>query len=157
MLHTLTLADTLAVVSRMRDWDHRCVRAALGDVPDEVFAAGRWQAEGPAWSLWDKSGPRAICGMQLPNAWTGVFWLIATPGMQPESWRKLIRLGRTVLANASDRANPNFRRRVEAHVLSGWVEAAQFASRIGFELEGVRRAAGSGGEDIEIWTKVTTP
>lgn len=154
MLLTLTLADTLAVVSRMREWDRRCVRAALGDTPDEVFAVSRWQAEGPAWSLWDERGPQAICGMQLPNAWSGVFWLIATDELRSDSWRKLIRLGRTVLANASDRANQQFRRRIEAHVLGGWTEAAEFARRIGFELEGVRRAAGSGGEDIEIWTKV---
>lgn len=154
MLRTLTLADALAVVGRMREWDRRCVRAALGDVPDEVFAVNRWQADGPAWSLWTTQGPQAICGMQLPNAWTGVFWLIAADGMAGDSWRKLIRLGRTVLANASDRANAEFRHRIEAHVLSQWVEAAEFARCIGFQLEGTRRAAGSGGEDIETWTKV---
>lgn len=155
MFKTLTLADTLAVVSRMRERDRQCMRAGLGDIPDEVYAANRWQTDGPAWSLWNERGPQAIGGVALVNAWSAVFWLIATDDMRPDSWRKLIRQTRTVLSNLTDRANPNFRHRVEAHVLSEWPEAVEFSRRFGFEFEGIRRAAGSGGEDIEIWTKVT--
>jgi hypothetical protein len=154
VLRTLTLADALAVVGRMRERDRQCVRAALGDVPDEVFAANRWQTEGPAWSLYVGGRPVAIGGVQLPNDWTGVFWMVAVEGMTGESWRKLVRHTRTVLGNVTDRTQPCFRHRVEAHVLSGWLEAAEFAKRLGFEHEGTRRAAGSAGEDIEIWTKV---
>lgn len=153
MFKTLTLADTMAVVSRMRDRDRQCVRAVLGDVPDDVFAVNRWQAHGPAWSLWQE-GPVAVGGLAFVNDWTAVLWLVAIGEMRGESWRKLIRHTRTVLGNVTDRANPNFRHRVEAHVLRGWGEASQFAQRLGLELEGVRRAAGSSGEDIEIWTKV---
>lgn len=155
MLCTLTLADTLAVVARMRDLDRRCVAAAMGEVSDEVFAANRWQTEGPAWSLWDDRGPQAVFGLTLVNGWTAVAWLVATDQMRRDSWRKLIRHSRTVLANVTDRANPNFRHRVEAHVLCEWTRASAFAQHLGLEREGTRRAAGAGGEDIEIWTKVT--
>jgi hypothetical protein len=155
MFKTLTLADALSVVSRMRERDRQCVRAAMGQASDEAVAVGRWQTDGPAWSLWDERGPQAIGGLSFQNGWSAVFWLFATDDMRGNSWRKLIRHTRTVIANVT--APAHGRHRIEAHVLSEWSEAREFARRLGFELEGVRRAAGAGGEDIEIWTPRSSP
>ena len=92
--------------------------------------------------------------MNLPNDWTGVLWMVARPGMVPQTWRKALRATRTVLGNALDPANPLRRHRVEAHVLQGWFGASEFARRLGLDLEGVRRHAGAQGESIEVWSVV---
>lgn len=156
MLRTLTLDDALHVVRRMREADRRCVRAVLGDIEDEAFAVGRWQTTGPAWTVLQDGEPVAIGGLTLHTAWLAVPWLVATPDLRRETWRKLIRQGRTVLANASDPRHPQYRHRIEAHVLAEWPEAEAFAPRFGFVLEGTRRSAGRGGEDIQMWA-ITGP
>lgn len=156
MLRTLTLADALEVCSAMREQDRQCVRAVLGDVSDEVFAANRWGTEGPAWSLW-QDRPVAIGGLSFVSAWSGVLWMVATPEVSQQSWRKLLRHTRTVLANAGDPANPNYRHRIEAHCLSTWKEAIRFASRLGMAYEGRRFAVGSCGEDVDVLVRLGPP
>ena len=150
-MRELSLADALIVCSDMRPEDAACVRAATGREPGEWFAAERWQAYGPAWALSQDGEPWAIGGLHLRNGWTGVLWMVARPGMRPQSWRKALRQTRTVIGSAMDAGNPERRRRVEAHVLSGWTEAAEFARRLGLTLEGVMRQAGARGESIEVW------
>lgn len=154
MIRDLTLDDTLTVVRAMRDNDRRCVRALLGDVDDDVFAVGRWQTAGPAWALHQDGQAVAVFGLQLPNDWTAVAWLICTPAMSATSWRTLMRHCRTVAGNVMDPGNAAFRHRVEAYVLADWREAAGFAQRLGFEFEGTRRAAGKGGENVQMWAMV---
>ena len=72
--------------------------------------------------------------------------LKARPGMRGHTWRKLIRKARTVLGNATDPAHPEYRHRIEAHVLDGWGEASRFAQGLGFVHEHTRTAAGAQGE-----------
>lgn len=153
----LQLCHVLQVVHVMRPEDAACVRAATGDLDLDGFAVNRFQAYGPAWALVDADQSRAwaIGGLQLVNDWTGVLWIVASEGMPSESWRKLTRKARTLLTNACDPAHPLYLHRVEAHVLASWSAARRFASKgLGLELESVKRAAGSGGEDIEVWTRV---
>lgn len=154
MIHDLTLDDALTVVRDMRDADRRCVAAMLGQVDDEVFAVDRWQTSGPAWSLHQDGQSVAILGLQLPNAWTAVAWLLCRPCISGTSWRKLVRHSRTVAGNVMNPGNAAFRHRVEAYVMADWREAAAFAQRLGFEFEGTRRAAGKGGEDVQMWAMV---
>lgn len=154
MIRDLTLDDTLAVVRGMRDLDRACVASMLGDVDDEVFAVDRWQTNGPAWALEQNGRPAAAFGLQLPNDWTAVAWLIATPGLSVTSWRKLIRHCRTVAGNVMDPSSPAFRPRVEAYVMAEWHEAAEFAKRLGFVYEGTKRSAGRRGEDVQMWAMV---
>ena len=154
MLRDLTLADAVAVVSAMRPEDAACVRAMAGAEPGDWFAVDRWKSTGPAWALLQDGQPWAIGGLNLPNDWTGVLWLVARPGMRPHTWRKAVRATRTVLGNALDPENPLRRHRVEAHVLQGWAGASEFARRLGLQLEGVRRQAGAQGESIEVWAAV---
>jgi hypothetical protein len=151
----MTMADVLHVVQRMREQDRRCVHAMLGDIEDEAFAVNRWQTTGPAWAVCDEAGvPAVVGGLTLHNDWFAVAWLLAAPGLSPQTWRKVIRLGRTVLMNAANSRHAQYRHRIEAHVLAGWAEAERFAPRFGFRLEGVRRGAGSGGEDFQTWAIV---
>lgn len=154
MIHELTLDDALTVVRDMRERDRRCVEAMLGKVDDEVFAVDRWQTSGPAWSLHQDGVPVAIYGLQLPNAWTAVAWLLCRPRMSGTSWRKLVRHCRTVAGNVMAPGTAAFHHRVEAYVMADWREAAAFAHRLGFEFEGTRRAAGKGGEDVQMWAMV---
>lgn len=142
-LRTLTLADALAVVTQMRQVDAQCLNAVTDGLDAERFALNLWQTEGAAWTLLEGDSPVAVGGVKLPVPWCGVVWFVCTDGMGPASWKKLIRHGRIVLSNASKRL-----RRVECHVLGSWAEAILFAERIGFELEGVRHAAGRDGQDI---------
>lgn len=146
-IYKLSLADALTVVGNMREEDRYAMRAALGPVSDEVFAANRWQTEGPAWSMARDGDPIAIFGLSMGNAWSAVAWLVATPAMSPESWKKLMRHCRTVLGNA----RATGLHRIEAQVLDGWPEADRFARRLGFEFEGTRRAAGRGGQDAHVF------
>lgn len=157
MLRDLTLADALQVVADMRAEDAACVRAVCGHEPGEWFAAERWQSSGPAWALYQRDEPIAIGGLNLPNAWTGVLWMVARPGMSASSWRKALRATRTVLSNALSMDNTMRRHRVEAHVLHGWIGASAFAERIGLRCEGIRRAAGAHGESIEVWAATAQP
>lgn len=151
----MTMADALHVVQRMREQDRCCVRAMLGDIEDEAFAVNRWQTNGPAFTVCDDSGaPVLVGGLTLHSEWFAVAWLLAVPGIGAQTWRKVVRLGRTVLMNATDPQHPQYRHRIEAHVLAGWAEAERFAPRFGFRPEGVRRAAGSGGEDFQTWAIV---
>lgn len=155
VLRDLTIDDALHVVRAMRPQDRAGIVAMLGEIDDEVFAVNRWSTEGPAWTLARADGePLAIFGLQLPNAWTAVAWLVATSAMGPASWRKLVRHSRTVAANLMNPAHAAHRHRVEAHVMADWTEAQQFAQRLGFEMEGTRRAAGRQGEDVQIWAMV---
>lgn len=147
MLRTLSLDDCLHVVRRMRPEDRACKVAALGwSVTDEAFAVNRFQTEGPAWTLLEGGEPVAIFGLQTAS-WQAVAWLVATPAVTRQSWRKLVRHARTVRSNLGSAAL----HRVEAHVLAGWSEAGRFAEHLGFTYEGTRRAAGSGREDVQIW------
>lgn len=152
MFRTLTLADALAVASRMRAADHDCLHAVGFTTDPERLALFHWQSEGAAWTLMDGEIPAAIGGVRMVNEWTGVVWMVCTDRMAPALWKKLIRHGRIVLGNASKRL-----RRVECHVLSTWKEAHAFAVRAGFELEGVRRGAGRDGEDILTMVYPRTP
>lgn len=142
---TLTLADALAVTTRMRKEDADCLRAVSEVTSPELYALSHWQTEGAAWTLLDGDDPVAIGGVKLPVPWIGVVWMVCTDGMTPASWKKLLRHGRTVLANAS-KQEPL--RRVECYVLSTWGKAREFAERSGFELESVRHAAGRDGQDV---------
>lgn len=154
-VRTMTLADALAVASAMRDDDRQCLRALTGSDDPEAFAAGRWAATGPAWTLTDADGrPLAVFGLSLPTDWQAVAWLVAAEGLQSHSWRELIRHARTVAANVIDPAHPQYRHRVEAHVMSAWPAARRFARSLGFVHEGTRRGAGCRGEDFEVWAIV---
>ena len=154
MIRDLSLADALLVCSDMRPADAACVRAMTGQEPGDWFAAERWGSSGPAWALEQDGQPWAIGGVNLPQRWHGVMWLIARPGLTGQSWRKLIRETRKVLACLGDPAHPAYVHRVEALVLGGWPEAQRFAEALGFEFEGVRRALGARGEDVQIWARV---
>lgn len=151
MLRELTLADALAVCSDMRPEDAQCVRAFSGREPGDWFAADRWQAYGPAWTLLQDGQPWAIGGLALRTQWSGLLWMVARPGLSGQSWRKALRATRTVIANAMDPDNPQRRHRIEAQVLQGWRGASEFASRLGLTLEGVMRQAGAQGESFEVW------
>jgi hypothetical protein len=142
-LRDMTLADALAVTSRMREWDAECLFAVSDGVSPEQFAVNLWQTEGAAWTVLHGGVPVAVGGVKLPVPWCGLVWFVCTDGMSPVTWKKLIRHGRIVLSNASKQL-----RRVECHVLGTWAEAILFAQRIGFEVEGVRRKAGRDGQDL---------
>ena len=157
MLRDLTLADALQVVAGMRPEDAACVRAVCGCEPGEWFAVERWQSSGPAWVLDQHGQAVAIGGLNFTNDWTGVLWMVARPGMSPASWRKALRATRTVIGNALALDNSLRRHRVEAHVLHGWSGASNFAGRLGLQLEGIKRAAGAGGESIEVWAVTARP
>lgn len=146
----LTLSDALYVVGSMREDDRRALRAVVGPVNDDVAAANRWQTEGPAWTLLDDNVPVAICGLSLHTKWSAIAWLICTPRMTGESWRKLMRHARTVLANMA----AGGLQRIEAHVMADWPGAIRFAQQLGGVLEGTRRKAGRHGEDIQMWAIV---
>ena len=155
MLRELELADALSVVSRMRDQDRACVRALLDDITNEAFAVNRWQAHGAAWSMVDEAGlPWAIGGVNLPNSWMGIFWLVVAEGLPLESWRKLMRHTGNMLVNARDRGSSVYRHRIEAHVLADWPEAQKLVGRLGFIHEGTREGAGRNGEAIQVWAIV---
>lgn len=142
-LRTLTLADALAVTTNMRQADRDCLRAVSVVEDPQTWAVTHWQTEGPAWTMVDGGVPVAIGGIKLPLPWVGVIWFVGTDRLRPASWKKLARHAHIVLPNAVRHL-----RRVEAHVLSTWPEAKQFAERMGLELEGIRYGAGRDGQDI---------
>ena len=148
---TLSLPDALMVVTSMRDQDRVCFRAVMGDIGDELIAVNRWQTDGPAWTLLQDGVPAAICGVSFANSWLAALWLVGTPGLTGQSWRKLIRHARTVLRNLSDPRHPEYRHRIESHVLSTWPQASRLVEVLGFRLESTRIAAGRGGEDLQTW------
>lgn len=152
MLRELSLDDALHVARSMREIDRACIHALTGGITDESFAWDRFNTEGPAWSiLGDDGKPVACTGLSFQTAWTGVVWLLATPGIGPHSWGKVMRLARNVLSNALDPRNTHYKHRIEAHTLAAWDGAADLAKRLGFAHEGIRRAAGAGGEDMHVW------
>jgi len=150
-LRDLTLADALAVCADMRPEDRACVRAASGEEPGEWFAVDRWRTAGPGWTLLQDKRPWAIGGLCTTAPWLGVLWMVARPGLTPQSWRKTLRATRTVLESALDPDGPHKVHRVEAHVLHGWDGASRFAQHLGLQLESIRRHAGARGESIEVW------
>lgn len=154
MIQTITLAGALIVVSDMRPADAECLRAVTGEGPGEWFAVDRFQAYGVGLEFLQDGQPWAITGLSLPNAWTGVLWLVARPGLRRESWRKLIRHARIVLRNAQDLGNAEYRHRIEAHVIEGWREASAFVERLGFVHEHTKVSAGSRGENVQVWTRL---
>ncbi len=143
-MRALSLAAAVHVANNMRQLDADCLEAATTITNPEVFGLNRWQTEGPAWALHDKSGrPIAMGGISMHVPWSGTAWMIATDHMTPSSWKKLVRHSRTVFHNAA-KTIP----RIEAHVLRSWTEADKFARSLKFELEGVRYRAGRNGQDI---------
>lgn len=156
-MRSLTLAGALMVTLDMRPMDAACVRAITGNDPGEWFAVERFQSHGVALELLQDGEPVAMAGLSLPNDWTGVLWLVARPALRLQSWRKLVRSARTVLARAGDPTHPEYRHRIEAHVLAAWPEAQRFVQALGFELEHVRRGAGSRGEDLQVWVRLGPP
>jgi len=128
-----------------------------GDLNPDAFAVDRWQSADAGWTFLDDAGPLFIGGLTFSTAWSGTLWLIGherVDALNDQSWRKLVRQTRTVVSNALDPANPHARRRIDAHVMSGWPAARRLVQHLGFEHEGTCRHAGSGGEDFEIWARV---
>lgn len=157
---TLTLAAALEICRHMRPSDVACIEAIRGPAFDhEAFAVDRWQTEGAAWEFHDECGVYAIGGLAFTSAWCGSFWLLAHERVDglastAQSWRKLVRVTRTVISSALDQTNQHARRRVEAHVLVGWPAAQRLVRHLGFIHEGTLKQAGSRGEDFEIWAQV---
>lgn len=143
----LTLADALVVALGMRQEDRACLAALLGTCNPETFAHNRWTSAGAAWSLWQADRPVAILGLAQHTEWAATAWLITTPTITPQSWRKLLRHARKVRVNALASGLS----RIECSVLATWPKARRFAEQLGFELEGVRRAAGRDGEDVLLF------
>lgn len=155
----LTLAAAQEVCRAMRPNDAAVLRAMLGSFDAETFALDRFESHGAAWMLVDEIGPIAIGGLELRNAWAGCMWFLAharADQLPPtdQTWRKLVRCTRTVISNALNPSNPHARHRVETYVLSTWPQAQRLVRHLGFAHEGTCRAAGSAGEDIEIWAQV---
>jgi len=142
----LTLADALMVSAGMRAEDRECLEVVLGACDVEGFAVNRWQSDGAAWSMEQGDRPVAIFGLSRVNPWTLNAWLIGTPALSVQSWKKLLRFSRTVRGNALQTT-----RRIECMVLSTWPRAARFAESLGFELEGVKRGAGRDGQDVLLY------
>ena len=151
----LTIDHALAVCRRMRAEDRACLDAALGPgVEADAFAIDRWRTDGPAWAGLVAGQPEVIFGLTLATAWSCTAWLVATDRLEPHSWRNLLRFAGTVKATVLQPGTPASRGRIEAHVLSEWAGARRLADRLGLQHEGTRRAAGSGGEDIEVWAAI---
>lgn len=148
-LREMTLQDALIVCADMRPEDRDCVRAMCGCEPGEWFAVDRWKTDGPAWVLEQDGQPWCIGGLSFSNAWSGVLWLVARPGMRAQTWRKVMRAARMVL-EVMDPAHPLHRHRVEALVLESWQGAQALADRLGLVLEGTRRAMGSNRESVQM-------
>lgn len=146
MFRQLTLADALVVASGMRQDDRACLEAVTGDCDAEAFAVNRWQTDGAAWAMYEGGRPVIMFGLSRVNPWTLNAWLIGTPGLSHQSWKKLLRFCRTVRGNALQTT-----RRIECMVLSTWPVAARFAESLGLELEGVKRGAGREGQDILLY------
>ena len=148
----LTLVDAITVATHMRQEDRRCIHALMGDIEDESFAANRWGAQGPAWTLADDAGnARAIGGVQFVNDWTGIMWLVVTEGLPLTAWRRVLSLSRTVIANAMNPENKSHKHRIEASVIADWSGAQDLVRRLGFRHESTRRAAGKNQEDLQTW------
>lgn len=154
MMRDMTLMDAMTVCADMRPQDAECVRAMTGMEPGEWFAVDRWQSDGPAWTVDQNGQPWAIGGLNFTSRWAGALWMVARPGLSLHSWRKVTRVVRTVL-QITEPAHQLHRHRVEALVLANWPEAQHFASHLGLEYEGTRRAIGSGKQDVQTWAKVT--
>lgn len=154
MIEPMTLPGALIVARDMRPQDAACIKAITGQDPGEWFAVERWQTHGVQLQAVQDGQPWAITGLSLPNSWTAVLWMVARPGLRMETWRKLIRQARIVLATAGNPAHPEYRHRIEAHVLDGWAEASRFVRHLGFRHEHTRERAGSGGENIQVWTRL---
>jgi hypothetical protein len=150
----LTLAGALIVCNDLRPLDAACVRAVAGQEPGEWFAVDRWQTHGVALEVRQDGMPWAVFGLSLPTSWAGLIWMVARPGMRLESWKKGIREMRRLLAQVSDPSHPEYRHRIEAHVLEGWTEAAQFVERLGFRHEHTRERAGMSGESVQVWVRL---
>lgn len=146
-LRQLTLSDALYVAENMREEDADCLVAVLGSCHAESFAHNRWSTPGAAWSLHQDGRPVAAFGLTQATEWSTNAWLITTPEITPQSWRKLLRHARTVRINALASGLS----RIECSVLATWPKARRFAEQLGFELEGVRRAAGRDGEDVLLF------
>lgn len=151
MIRDLTLLDACIVCSDMRAEDVACVRAATGREPGEWFAVDRWQSNGPAWTWLQDGMPWAIGGLTLVNDWAGVAWFVARPGLRRSSWIAVVRAMHRVLRASTATDNPQRRRRIEAHVLHGWVGASALARHMGLQFEGLRLGAGARGESFEMW------
>lgn len=153
-IRTMTLADAMSVIPRMRPNDRAGVTAMLGDIEDEAFAVHRWQSNGPAWAVVDDGLVVAVGGIAFHSDWLAVGWFIGSEDMRGQSWRKVVAQTRKVIAKASDPSFVHYRHRIEAHVLDSWPSAQRFAKAFGFEFEGTRRRAGRGGEDMQTWAIV---
>jgi hypothetical protein len=153
-LRDLTLEDTLEVVKGMRQWDRRCMVAQLGQISDEEFAVNRWQSPGPAWVIYQDGKPAALAGISLPNAWAGTLWFLATDEMK--SWGKLLRETRRVIGNITNPRHAEYRHRLEAHTIEGWLGAESLVEHLGFRNEGFRARVGWGGEGFKVWA-ITGP
>lgn len=156
LITDLTLDHALSVCRRMRQMDRECLDAALGvGVEADAFAVDRWQSSGPAWAGLVDGCPEVIFGLNLTTGWACTAWLVATDNMRPQTWRKLLRFAGTVRQNVLAPGFQFHRHRIEAHVLADWPGAQELARHLGMQYEGTRRAAGSGGQSIEIYAAVT--
>jgi hypothetical protein len=148
------MAGALIVCSDLRPLDAACIRAVTGREPGEWFAVDRWQTNGVAFEALQDGSPWAIFGISLPNAWTALLWLVARPKARPQTWKKGIREVRRLLGLVADPSHPEYRHRIEAHVLEGWEEAGEFVRRLGFRHEHTREKVGKNGESVQVWVRL---
>lgn len=101
-------------------------------------------------TLLDDGMPKAMGGLMPIKDGVGLLWFMGVEG-----W------GHHYLAEANEAAEKvieqalaNGYHRLEGHVLSANSFSGRWYRRLGFDLDGVRRAFGCHGEDVEIYGKV---
>lgn len=111
---------------------------------DQVMA---WREDGAALVLLDDGMPQCMGGIRQLHPGVAIVWFVGVRGWVPKHVREVTRLGRDMVRAALE----NGYHRLEGHALSANRFSGRWYRRLGFELDGVRRAFGRHGEDIEIY------
>lgn len=150
MIREMTLSDALYVIARMRESDRRALSAVCPGMTDEAFAIDRFGTDYRYTLTADDGEPVAIGGARVAATGCATIWIVATDRM-PEVAKPLLRFGKRFVSGLMGELGL---RRLEGYWLEGEERCERFAKGFGFLIEGCRRKAGAGGENIIFAGKV---
>lgn len=141
----------LLLIENLREEDRKAIDAFTPQGVSEEWAMDTWRSRSFAWTQFNNDGA-PVCVVGLSPVVHGVMdlWVAGSLGM-PEKVREWLPFIRDVIENILKYTDTH---RIECYVLDGFKGAERTIERLGFEREGVRRAAGKNRENAILYAKV---
>lgn len=151
IIREATLYDVLRNTHYFREWDKKALAAFGGEGTSEMWAARTFLACELLFCAEDGDGnPIGLAGVIQESRGVFSIWATSTIYLTPRIMLRVLTFLEGLINNVFDHFGAH---RVECYVLADFVGGHHCVRRLGFQFEGIRRAAGANQEDAFIYSR----